>query len=297
MPEGDTVWRTADRLNRALAGQALRTLEIRWGEYGGLDLLPATTRDVISRGKHLLHHLDTGVTLHTHLRMEGSWRVHTTAATTARDRANPQIRVLAATDDWTALGLRLGLVEVWPTDQAEHRLGYLGPDILGPDWDLERALANLTALPQRAIAEGLLDQRNLAGVGTFWASEGLFLQRLFPWAPVGDCSTAQLTALLERTQRLMRRGAATGIQSATGSERADQLANVHARSGRPCRRCGEAIRVAAIGLAPTERVFFYCPRCQGGLAPTDDGRPQRPMGSQPRGRRGGNLTQVRPQRR
>lgn len=281
MPEGDTIWRTADRLHRALAGQPLRELELRWGELGGLDLLPATTLRVSARGKHLMHDLDTGVTLHTHLRMEGGWRLVASGDLTARQRADPQVRVLAATPSWSALGLRLGVVEVWPTSQAAQRLGYLGPDLLGPDWDPDTAIANLGSGPERPIAEALLDQRQLAGIGTFWASEGLFLGHHNPWAAVGALAPGDLRDLIGSIQRLMRRGADTGIQSSTGRTGRDALAYVHARSGRPCRRCGATIRVAEIGHAPQDRIFFYCPACQGGLAPTDDGRPQRPLGSNP----------------
>ncbi len=279
MPEGDTVWRTADRLHRALAGAALTELELRWGELGGLALLPATTVRVSSRGKHLLHDLDTGVTLHTHLRMEGGWRILPASELTARARANGQLRLLAATSQWAALGLRLGLLEVWPSAESAARLSYLGPDILGAHWDLPRALGNLRATAQRPVGEALLDQRNLAGIGTMWAAESLFVRRLGPWLPVHSVPDDELASLLEGARKLMRRAADTGHQSSTGRSQRGENAYVHARSGRPCRRCGAIIRVAPTGRARQARLLFYCPSCQGGLAPGDDGRPMRPLGS------------------
>lgn len=279
MPEGDTVWRTADRLNRALAGVPLTRLELRWGELGGLDLLPATTLAVTSRGKHLLHDLDTGVTLHTHLRMEGSYRLRPATEMTASARANPQLRVLAETAEWAVLGLRLGLVELWPSSESAQRLAYLGPDILGPTWDIERAVTSVKADPGRPIGDALLDQRNLAGIGTFWASEGLFIRRISPWSPTSALPVEDISGLLDRIANLMTRAAATGIQSSTGRDGRDEEAFAHARSGRPCRRCNDTIRVAGIGPAPRTRTMFYCPTCQGGLAPTDDGRRQRPLGA------------------
>lgn len=279
MPEGDTVWRTAERLHRALAGQPLTALELRWGDLGALDLLPATTTAVRARGKHLLHELDSGVTIHSHLKMEGSWRIAATAEVTRRTRANPQLRILAETAAWSALGLRLGLVEVWPSSESATRLAYLGPDILGPDWDPESAVANLHRQPATAIGVALLDQRNLAGIGTFWAAEALFRYRRNPWTAAAESTRDDLESLVEWTQGMMRRSAATGHQTSTGRTERDATAYVHGRSGRPCRRCGTTVRVAPLGQAPRERVFFYCPSCQGGLAPTDEGTTQVPLGA------------------
>lgn len=279
MPEGDTVWRTARRLHAALTGVPLVTLEVRWGDHGGSDLLPATTVDVVSRGKHVLHHLDNGVTLHTHLRMEGRWQVAGTARVTANDLANPQVRVLAQTATWTALGLRLGQVDIWPTSADQERLGHLGPDLLGPDWDLDRALANVARQADQPIAAALLDQRNLAGIGTFWAAEGLFQGRISPWTPVADVPATQITDIVTAIRRLMRQSSLSAVQSSTGRNRRGETAYVHARSGRPCLVCGEDVRVARLGTAANDRVIFYCARCQGGLAPTDDGARQEPLGS------------------
>lgn len=282
MPEGDTVWRTAQRLDEALAGRPLRTLELRWGSLGALDLLPAVTVAVVSRGKHVLHRLDTGLTVHTHLKMEGSWRIAASAGLSPGRLRNHDARVVAATDEWTALGLRLGLVEVWPTREDAGRLAHLGPDLLGEDWSLDRAVANLQADPAARIGAGLLDQRNLAGIGTFWASEGLHLRRLGPWRAAADIDEATLRGLLTTIRDLMLRAAHTGVQSSTGTLARGRTNYVHGRSGRPCRRCGGAVRVAEIGAADRRRTMFYCPACQGGLAPDDDGRPQRPLGATPR---------------
>ena len=133
MPEGDTVWRTATRLNVALAGEPLEMLQLRWGDLGGQQLLPASTVSVTSRGKHLLHRLDNGVTVHSHLRTDGKWRLEATPAVDPSALANPHLRAVAATRTWTALGLHLGAVDIWPTSQEDAHLGHLGPDLLGDD--------------------------------------------------------------------------------------------------------------------------------------------------------------------
>jgi endonuclease VIII len=132
------------------------------------------------------------------------------------------------------------------------------------------------------IGAALLDQRNLAGVGTLYAAEALFLERVNPWTPATDLDEPAVAALADRAHTLLDAGRRHAIQTTTGSQRRGETAWVHARSGRPCRRCGETLRVAMVGEAPRERTMFYCPRCQGGLAPTDDGGPQRPLGSDKR---------------
>jgi endonuclease-8 len=277
MPEGDTVWRTAHRLHQALAGEDLVLCDLRFPEIATVDLTGATTTEVVSRGKHVLHRLDTGVTVHSHLRMEGQWRVER-AEETGRWLRRADLRAALGTSTWAALGLRLGMLEVLPTAREGDVVGHLGPDVLGPDWDPERAVANLAADSQ-PVGSALLDQRNLAGVGTLWASESLFLERLHPWTPASQVPRERLDSLVARIFTLLDVSRLHAVQSSTGSRRRGEEHYVHARSGRPCRRCGSTVRVAMTGPPTQERTMFYCPTCQGGLAPNDDGRTQRPMGS------------------
>ena len=277
MPEGDTVWRTAQRLNRALAGAEVVLSDLRFPSLATVDLRGTTTLEVVSRGKHLLHRFDSGVTLHSHLKMEGQWRVET-PADTPRWLRRDDLRAAIGVPTWSALGLRLGMLELVATSAESSVVGHLGPDLLGSDWDLPTALANLRAA-RDTIGSALLDQRNLAGIGTLWASESLFLCRIGPWTPATDLDDADLERVVTRAHTLLDQARHHAVQSSTGSRRKGEEHYVHARSGRPCRRCGTTIRVAMIGPAGRERTMFYCPGCQHGLGPTDDGRPQRPMGS------------------
>lgn len=278
MPEGDTLWRTAHRLNQALAGDALVLADLRWASVATVDLRAMTTVEVAARGKHLLHRLDSGLTVHSHLRMEGQWRIAHPGPETERALRNPDLRAALGTEQWTALGLRLGMLDVVPTAQEHTRVGHLGPDVLGHDWDPARAVANLAAY-EGFVGDALLDQRTLAGVGTFWASEALFAERILPWRRTSDVGGERLAHLVDRIHTLMDRGKENAAQSSTGILRRGQESWVHGRSGRPCRRCGDTIRVAMTGDQPRQRTLFSCPTCQGGLAPTDDGRPQAPLGS------------------
>jgi endonuclease-8 len=216
--------------------------------------------------------------------MEGQWRIEDGRTISARQLANPQIRAVVGTERWAAVGLRLGMLDLLPTSAEDTLVGHLGPDVLGPDWDPALAASHLRAAGRTPIGEALLDQRNLAGVGTLWASESLFLQRLHPWTAAADLEETELSALVERAHRLIDTARHHAVQSSTGVRRLGETSYVHGRSGRPCRRCGGTVRVAMIGTPPQERTMFYCPACQGGLGPTDDGRSQTPLGSSSRGR-------------
>lgn len=281
MPEGDAVRRTCARLQEALAGRTLLAAELRWPGLSTADLTGAVVAGVVPRGKHILIRLDTGWTLHSHLRMEGRWRIEPTRRPVEPTRRpvepvetpawrNPDARAILVTDRWTAVGLRLGRLDLLPTPEEATLLSHLGPDILDPDFDLAAAVANL-ALSEAPIGSALLDQRNLAGIGTIWASESLFAEKLHPWA--AQLSHDELQRLVQRARRLMQ----------ASLIRPDEP-RVHGRSGRPCPRCGGILRVAQIGPPTRERAMFYCPSCQGGLAPGDDGHPIAPLGARRRGR-------------
>jgi endonuclease-8 len=279
MPEGDTVWRTATRLHQALAAKPIVEADLRWPGISTADLTGRTTLEVVSRGKHVLHRIEGGLTLHSHLKMEGQWRIEATTTLKPGWRRNPDLRALVAAPDWTALGLRLGMLDLVPTDRERDVVGHLGPDLLGSDWDAGLAARNLlgAAVP---IGQALLDQRNLAGLGTLWAAETLFVERVHPWALPQDLGPEVIDRLVARAQRFLDQARHNVVQSSTGSRRKGETTYVHARSGRPCRRCGATVRVAMIGEPTRERTMFYCPSCQGGFGPTDEGRPQQPLGAE-----------------
>ena len=293
MPEGDTVFRTCARLHEALAGRVLVAADLRWPGLSTANLVGQSTIEVVPKGKHILHRLDSGWTLHSHLKMEGQWRISRTSADpsaiSARGRVDPRrrerldrggrgsddIRALLVTPEWTATGLRLGMLDLVRTRGEDTLVGHLGPDILSTDFDQQQAVGNLTG----PVGAALLDQRNVAGIGTMWASESLFLQGIFPWADAVTLGPDALNGLIARALRLMTANLPHAVQTSTGIRRDGENHYVHARSGRPCRRCGTTIRVAQIGPPTRERAMFYCPTCQGGLAPGDDGRQLRPLGS------------------
>lgn len=282
MPEGDAVLRTARRLHDALAGDVITDWELRWPGAPTASARGRTTVEVRSRGKHLLHRLDDGTTLHTHLRMDGRWRVRRPDQVRAADLRTPTLRALVGTTAATAFGLELGELDVIATRDEHLLVGHLGPDLLGPDWDAARAAANIAARPARPIGAALLDQRNLAGIGTIWLAETLFAERVHPWTPAGELGD-QVTAVVERAHTLLSATMRYPTSVSTGIDRDGERVHAFERTALPCHRCGGAIRVSRIGEPPQDRVMYYCPTCQGGLGPADDGRPQRRPA--PRGRR------------
>jgi endonuclease-8 len=150
VPEGDTVWRAARRLHAALAGEVLRGSDFRVPRLATADLSGQRITEVASRGKHLLTRFDGGLTLHTHFGMEGSWHLHRPGTPAAGGPAW-QIRAVLTTSGRAATGYRLVTVELVPTDQEQDVVGHLGPDLLGPDWDLDTAVARLRARPETQI--------------------------------------------------------------------------------------------------------------------------------------------------
>lgn len=293
MPEGDVVWRSARRLDAALAAQPLLEADLRWPSLATADLRGRTVLEVASVGKHLLARLGAGgdgevaLTLHSHLRMEGSWHVHATGRPWRTARAAHGVRAVLVTQRWTAVGHRLGMLDLVPTAE-EHRLvGHLGPDVLGAGWDgggAALAVQHLLRDPGRPVGEALLDQRVLAGVGTFFMAESLFVLGVTPWTTVGALGEDGAVRLVRLLRRMLLACREAPFQATTGDTRAGRRQWVHARSGSPCRRCGTTVRVAMIGSAPQDRTAFWCPSCQCGPTPTDDGRSQRPLGAATGGR-------------
>jgi endonuclease VIII len=143
----------------------------------------------------------------------------------------------------------------------EHQvIGHLGPDLLGPDWDAAAAAERLGREPGRPIGEALLDQRNLAGLGTVYLAETLFLRGVDPSRPVG--SVADLDALVELGHQLLDANKERLGHVTTGDTRPGRETWVYGRAGKPCRRCGTVIRRGEAGSPGQERVRFWCPNCQ-----------------------------------
>jgi endonuclease-8 len=280
MPEGDTVWQAARRLHNALAGKVLIRSDLRVPKFATADLTGRTVLDVTPRGKHLLTRIEGGLTLHSHLRMDGSWRVYEHGRRWSGGPGH-QIRAILGNAERTAVGYRLPVLELLRTADEERAVGHLGPDLLGPDWNPDQALANLLRDPDRALGEALLDQRNLAGIGNIYKSELCFLLGATPWLPVGALPAARAAQLPALAKKLLEANRDRPSRSTTGHR--EQLLFVYGRAPRPCLRCRTPIRVANQGDGSRERPTYWCPTCQLGPAPSRTSGPNR---ATPRGATG-----------
>jgi endonuclease-8 len=267
VPEGDTVWLTAHRLHAALAGRQLVRSDLRVPKLATVDLAGRQVLEVVPRGKHLMLRAEGGVTLHSHLQMDGSWHLYGPGE---RRRGGPehQVRAVLEVPGRTAVGYRLPVLELLPTAEEHTVVGHLGPDLLGPDWDAAKALAKLSARPERPVGEALLDQRNLAGVGNVYVSELCFLRGVTPWTPFGQIAAPEKLVVLAR--RLLAANKERPGHVTTGDTRRGRTHWVYGREHQPCLRCGTPVRSARHGPAEQSRVAYWCPRCQRGPVPSSD---------------------------
>lgn len=273
MPEGDTIFRAARTLHRAMAGHVVVRFE---SVYPALTRVhedaPVTGRTietVSAAGKHLLMRFSGDLVLRTHMRMNGSWHIYRPGETWQRPRRD--MRVLVATRDFVAVGFNVPVAELIDARRlARHRdLARLGPDLLADDFDEAEALARMRGQGARPIADVLLDQRVLAGVGNVYKSEVLFVCGVTPSARTADLADDALVRIVATARRLLRVNVQpgvmpmttyTGLRRTTGRDNPQDRLWVYGRAGRPCRRCGTPILRSRDGDAA--RLTYWCGRCQ-----------------------------------
>ncbi len=249
MPEGDTVFRTADKLRTALEGKVLTRCDVRVPRFAAVDLSGQTVDEVLSRGKHLFIRVGAA-SIHSHLKMDGAWII-------GRVRAPAyKIRIVLETPDSRASGIDLGVLEVLDRATDMTAVEHLGPDLLGEDWSAQTAAANLVADPDRPLAEALLDQRVMAGVGNVFANELCFVFGLLPGTAVAQLPDP--VRLATRAQQMLWANRLRINRTTTGITRPGQDVWVYGRAGLPCRRCGTRIETDKGG----DRVTYWCPTCQ-----------------------------------
>lgn len=258
MPEGDTVYLAAKNLNAALAGHVVTRFDLRVPAFATLDLTGDKIEGVVSRGKHLLMRIGE-YSIHSHLKMEGSWHLYRPESRWRRPDFDA--RAVIATEEWVAVGFGLGTLDVVARSDEDSVVGYLGPDLLGADWDADEARRRLLTDPETPAYIAVLDQRNLAGIGNEYANELLFLRGVHPTTPIG--SAADIDKLLATAHRLLHANKDRAVRSTTGDLRPRRTSWVYARAGEPCLRCGTRIETAQFGPTPlVQRDAYWCPHCQ-----------------------------------
>ncbi|MBJ7399355.1 endonuclease VIII Nei2 [Mycolicibacterium sp.] len=250
MPEGDTVFRTAAKLRDALVGKTLTRCDVRVPRYATIDLTGERVDEVLSRGKHLFIRVGPA-SIHSHLKMDGSWRI------SPRGVPDHKIRILLQAGHVTAAGIDLGILEILDRTDDLDAVAHLGPDLLGAHWDPRQAAANLAADPDRGLAVALLDQRNLAGIGNVYCNELCFLFGRLPTSPVSALTDPD--RMVSRARDMLWVNRSRWNRTTTGNTRPGQELWVYGRGGQPCRRCGTPIQRSE---EAAERVSFWCPSCQ-----------------------------------
>jgi endonuclease-8 len=214
-----------------------------------VDLTGQMVDEVLSRGKHLFIRAGAA-SIHSHLKMDGAWVI-------GRVRVAPhKVRIVLETADSRASGVDLGVLEVLERACDMDAVAHLGPDLLGDDWSASIAAANLMADPDRPLAETLLDQRVMAGVGNVFANELCFVFGLRPRTAVGE--VADPLRLATRAQQMLWTNRLRMNRTTTGNTRPGQDVWVYGRAGLGCRRCGTLIDTDNTG----DRVTYWCPACQ-----------------------------------
>ena len=258
MPEGDTIHRSAARLQPVLAGRTVSRFEAqRLVEVGPK---PGTTIEgVEARGKYLLIHFGDGQTLETHMKMTGSWHIYRTGERWRRSRASARA-VIETEDGWTAVCFSAPHVKLRRTGRGPD---HLGPDLCAPTPDLAEAVRRFARRgDDDPVMDAMLDQRICCGVGNVYKSEVLFACELHPSTPLRSVSHELRVRLVATAHRLLRQNLGGGPRvtvAGTGPGGAGGLA-VYGRKGLPCRSCGSAIAYAVAG--EHDRATYWCPSCQ-----------------------------------
>jgi endonuclease-8 len=275
VPEGDTIFRTARTLGRALAGKLVTGFQSTYPKLTRCNddtpLVGQTVERVESRGKWLLIHFSGGGTLATHMLMSGSWHIYRHGERWQQPRAN--MRIVIENNDYVAVGFRVPVAEMHTAQSLARnaRIPGAATDVLSGAFDAAEAARRLVAHGDEEIADVLLDQKVMAGVGNVFKSETCFVAGVNPFCRVSALSGEQVRALIATAQKLIAANvledSGDGIVTYRGRKRrttheSDPSASlwVYGRRGEPCRRCGEPVRRRLQG--PDARVTFWCQRCQ-----------------------------------
>jgi endonuclease-8 len=274
MPEGDTIFRAARTLHRALAGRTVVRFESAFPALTRIHhdhpVTGRTITDVRSRGKHLLMTFSGDLILHTHMRMNGSWHIYRPGE--AWQRPFRDMRIVVATEAFVAVGFNVPVAEFLTSRDVERHeaLSVLGSDPLSQQFDRQDVLKRMREHGSEAIGDVLLNQRVVAGIGNVLKCEALFVGRVCPFALVNHLDDATLGRLVDVAQKLLalntregNYGNAQRHRRTNGRMNPAEALWVYGRGGKPCRKCGTLIQSRKGGI--DARLTYWCGGCQGEL--------------------------------
>jgi endonuclease-8 len=273
VPEGDSIFRAARTLQRALAGRAVTRFESVFPRLTRIDddtpLRGRIVERVEARGKHLLIWFSGGLVLRTHMRMHGSWHIYRPGERWMRPRSDMRIVVETGEMHAVAFNVPVAEFEAAATLEQSPAMRHLGPDLLSENFSAAEAIDRIAARADMDVADALLDQSALAGIGNVYKSEVLFAGNVNPFRKAGDVSREEIERLVTIAARFLRANVAetsTGMATYGGMRRTTGRSDpgarfwVYGRGGKPCRRCGTPISRAKQG--PNARSTYWCERCQ-----------------------------------
>ena len=275
MPEGDTIFRTARTLDRALTGKPVTAFQSTFPLLTRFNddhpVAGQTVESIESRGKWLLIHFSSGAALATHMLMSGSWHIYRPGERWQLPRSF--MRIVLATSDFVAVGFSVPVAKMLRAHELERefRIPVATNDVLSHIFDADEAARRIASHPQEEIGNVLLHQAVIAGIGNVYKSEICFLTGINPYSKVATLDAEQIATLVATAQHLMKANvledSGNTIVTYAGRKRrtthaADPGENlwVYGRAGKPCRRCGTPIEKHAQG--PDARVTYWCPQCQ-----------------------------------
>lgn len=266
MPEGDTIHRAARTMQTALAGQRVTRFETALVQLARVDdetpVAGRTIERVRAEGKNLILEFSGDLHLHTHMRMHGSWHLYRPGEKWRKRRDD--MRVVIETAAWVAVAFNVPVAEFHDARSLARQedLRQIGPDLLGETFDAEEAKRRIRERGDAEIAEVIVNQRVVAGIGNEYKSEVLFLAGIHPFARVGDVGDDRLDRLLRVTRKLMLANIRKRSPQRVTTFSLDpaQSKYVYGRGKQPCRKCGTAVEFAKQGLYA--RPTYWCPRCQ-----------------------------------
>jgi endonuclease-8 len=295
MPEGDTIYRAARALQKAIGGKTVTAFDTGLAKLASRNddkpLVGRTIEKVEARGKWCLIFFSGDLILVTHMLMSGSWHIYRTGEKwwMGRDR----MRVAITCGAFQAIAFNVPVAEFHTARSLERssQVPKLGPDVLSDDFTVEKGVAAMQAYgaanPDAEIAVVLLNQRVMAGLGNVYKSEVAFAGGVNPFRQMRTITAREMETMVEVSQRYMKAnvvdGAADGIVTYSGNrrttnamDRSDRLW-VYGRQGQECRRCGAIVEMRKQG--EQVRSTYWCPSCQPWIA-AEGQSPQAPIGKQ-----------------
>lgn len=274
MPEGDTIFRAARTLNRALAGKVVTGFESNLPKLSRVDsdsgIAGRSIREVKAKGKWIIMQFSEDLVLLTHMLMSGSWHIYRPGEPWQRRRID--MRIVVKTDEIWAVAFNVPIAEFHTTDTLRRREGFrsLGQDVLSADFDSSQSVARLRDLAQLEVGEALLNQSLMAGVGNVFKSEICFACRVNPFRKIAELKLEEVECLVRTARKFLLANVTatsgnqmvtyTGLRRTTGRANNSERLWVYGRRNEPCRRCGTAIESRKQGTEA--RTSFWCPHCQ-----------------------------------